>query len=108
MDQRTPEVSSWVTLALEPNGLVALNGFAALSQYDLDGNGKIDSSDPIWSQLKVWEYHWSADGGDGIDEEVAIAGGDLANLDDSTRLSNPSGVRHSRHSPRLTAHKCDR
>ncbi|MES2935222.1 MAG: hypothetical protein V4805_17240 [Pseudomonadota bacterium] len=30
------------------------NGFADLAQYDSDGNGWIDESDPIFQQLKVW------------------------------------------------------
>ncbi len=27
-----------------------------LAQYDSNGDGKIDANDPIWSQLKVWQY----------------------------------------------------
>ena len=30
------------------------NGFSELRQYDADGNGWIDESDPVFSQLKVW------------------------------------------------------
>ncbi|MFZ5866335.1 MAG: calcium-binding protein, partial [Thermodesulfobacteriota bacterium] len=39
-----------------PNGMRAANGFQALAQYDLNRDGKIDSSDPIWGQLKIWQY----------------------------------------------------
>jgi len=38
------------------NGMNALNGFQALAQYDANGDGKIDASDPVWSQLKVWQH----------------------------------------------------
>lgn len=37
-------------------GQYAANGFQALSQYDRNGDGKINANDPIWSQLKVWIY----------------------------------------------------
>jgi Ca2+-binding RTX toxin-like protein len=29
-------------------------GFAALAQYDVNGTGVLDASDPIWSQLMIW------------------------------------------------------
>ena len=32
-----------------------ISGFAALSAYDSNGDGMINSSDPIFSQLRVWE-----------------------------------------------------
>jgi hypothetical protein len=40
-----------------PGGQLAANGFAALSQYDRNRDGRIDAGDPIWSSLKVavWE-----------------------------------------------------
>lgn len=38
------------------NGMLAVNGFQALAQFDTNGDGKIDASDPIWSQLKVWQH----------------------------------------------------
>ncbi|MFC1835306.1 hypothetical protein ACFL2Q_11315 [Thermodesulfobacteriota bacterium] len=37
------------------NGATATNGFEALAQYDTNDDGKIDSDDPIWEQLKIWE-----------------------------------------------------
>jgi len=36
-----------------PHG-VAANGFDALAQYDTNGDGVIDASDPIWSSLLLW------------------------------------------------------
>ena len=38
------------------NGMLAVNGFQALAQFDSNGDGKIDASDPIWSQLRVWQH----------------------------------------------------
>jgi hypothetical protein len=40
------------------NGMLAANGFEALAQYDANNDGKIDSSDPIWSQLSVYENYY--------------------------------------------------
>jgi hypothetical protein len=37
-----------------PNGQTATNGFAALSAFDSNGTGIIDSSDPIFNELQVW------------------------------------------------------
>ena len=38
------------------NGKKAANGFQALAQYDTNGDGKIDASDPIWFQLRIWQH----------------------------------------------------
>lgn len=38
------------------------NGFADLAQYDSDGNGWIDESDPAFNQLKVWTPDASGNG----------------------------------------------
>ena len=35
-------------------GGTGANGFAALAQYDLNGDGVIDAGDPIYSQLRIW------------------------------------------------------
>ena len=42
------------TATVLPNGQTASNGFAALSAFDQNGNGVINSSDPIFNQLQVW------------------------------------------------------
>jgi len=39
---------------IRADGSVAANGFDALSDYDLNADGVIDSSDSIWPQLKLW------------------------------------------------------
>lgn len=36
------------------NGSRATNGFAALSEWDSNADGKIDRNDAIWKRLKVW------------------------------------------------------
>ena len=42
------------TATVLPNGQTATNGFAALSAFDTNNNGVINSSDPIFNQLQVW------------------------------------------------------
>jgi Ca2+-binding RTX toxin-like protein len=37
-----------------PNGLKAVNGFEALKAFDVNGDGVIDASDPVYAQLRVW------------------------------------------------------
>ena len=37
-----------------PDGQKAVNGFEALKKYDSNGDGFIDASDPIFSQLVLW------------------------------------------------------
>src|SRR5262249_41926005 len=37
-----------------PGGGVAPNGFAALAQYDENGDAVIDGNDPIWPALVLW------------------------------------------------------
>lgn len=37
------------------NGKVAKDGFEALADLDLNNDGKIDSTDAAWSQIKVWQ-----------------------------------------------------
>jgi hypothetical protein len=45
---------------LESGGL-ARNGFEALASYDLNNDGKIDSNDSVWSELKMWQFDESID-----------------------------------------------
>jgi Ca2+-binding RTX toxin-like protein len=40
---------------LLPNGQLAANGFAALAQYDANADGRINSLDAIYTQLKIWQ-----------------------------------------------------
>jgi hypothetical protein len=37
-----------------PDGQFAAEGFAALSKYDKDKNGRIDTEDPVYKQLALW------------------------------------------------------
>ena len=61
-----------------PNGTRALNGFQALTFYDSNGDGRIDARDPVWSQLKVWQYDVE-DEQDFEDSEVVV---NLTTLDE--------------------------
>lgn len=36
------------------DGTIAKNGFEALASYDSNADGKIDASDAIWNDLKLW------------------------------------------------------
>lgn len=58
-----------------PGGGRAANGFDGLAQYDTNGDGVIDASDPVWNDLLLWvdENH------DGISEP-----GELRHITDST------------------------
>jgi hypothetical protein len=38
-----------------PDGQIAANGYDALAKYDSNGDGVIDSNDPIWANLRVWQ-----------------------------------------------------
>jgi hypothetical protein len=40
---------------IKKTGLKAKNGFEALSQYDENGDSIIDSKDPVFTKLKVWQ-----------------------------------------------------
>lgn len=39
-----------------PDGTKASSGFEALKYFDANGDSKIDANDPIWSQLRIWQY----------------------------------------------------
>ena len=41
------------TATVLPNGLLALDGWDALRQYDINKDGKIDANDEIFASLKV-------------------------------------------------------
>ncbi len=55
------------------NGATAADGYQALAEWDANADGKLDASDPVWSQLRVWQ---DADG-DGVS-----AGEELRTLPD--------------------------
>jgi len=38
-----------------PDGTPAENGFQVLATFDDNGDGRIDTNDAIWSQLKIWQ-----------------------------------------------------
>jgi Ca2+-binding RTX toxin-like protein len=40
---------------LLPNGQTAAHGFAALAQHDTNADGKINASDAIYTQLRIWQ-----------------------------------------------------
>ena len=46
----------------------ALHGFAALAEYDSNGDGVIDENDEIWESLRLWQDR----NGDGICDEDEI------------------------------------
>ncbi len=37
------------------NGQIAANGFAAMADLDSNGDGKLDSQDSAWTELKIWQ-----------------------------------------------------
>jgi len=75
------------------NGSLATNGFQALAEWDQNADGRIDSADAIWSELRVWQ-----DGnGDGIAtaselhtlDNLGIAGINLAHT--AVNVTDASG-----------------
>ena len=61
-------------------GLTALNGFAALAQYDRNRDSQITPDDPIWNQLKIWR-HATDEAGNVLPGDPATSG-QLISLDD--------------------------
>jgi len=61
-------------------GLGGLNGFAALSQYDRNLDGRITADDPVWNQLKVWR-HATDQAGNILPGDPTYAG-ELVSLDE--------------------------
>lgn len=55
-----------------PNGALALNGFAALAALDSNGDGRVDSSDSAFSELKIWR-DLNGDGKTDAGELMALA-----------------------------------
>jgi len=73
------------------NGQKAPNGFAALAEFDDNRDGKIDSSDAIWSHLKVWR-DFDGDGYSLADEFYTLDELGIKALNTGyTTVSNPDG-----------------
>jgi hypothetical protein len=53
------------------NGERATNGYQALAEWDDNSDGKIDSNDAVWSNLKVWQ-DFDGDGYSSADELFAL------------------------------------
>ena len=70
------------------SGLKAVNGFAALTELDSNGDGVIDANDPVFAQLRVWV---DANGNGRTDE------GDLLTLEEAGVHSIHLGYAHSSH-----------
>jgi hypothetical protein len=66
-----------------------MSGFAALTQYDTNGDGVIDAADPIFSQLRIWV---DANGNGVVDpgelETLTQAGIVSINLDATTQTGD--------------------
>ena len=56
---------------LLPDGLKAVNGFEALKALDVNGDGLIDASDPVYAQLRVW-IDGNTDGRNGEGELLTL------------------------------------
>ncbi|MDD2893857.1 MAG: calcium-binding protein, partial [Halothiobacillaceae bacterium] len=71
------------------NGQLAANGFAAMA--DLDGNhdGKLDSQDAAWSELKIWQDA-NGDGVTDTGELKALAELDIQSI--NTQYTSGSGI----------------
>jgi RTX calcium-binding nonapeptide repeat (4 copies) len=84
------------------NGLLAQDGFAALADFDTNADGKINNSDTIFSELKLWQdtnSNGRADAGELLSLSAAgIAAINLAHtaIDNSTTSNTDTqGVTHS-------------
>ena len=76
-------------------GLAQVNGFQALSQYDRNQDGRIDPSDPIFAQLRVWQFERDANDQDVIlNPDVAGHLSALAELGINAINLNASIVNH--------------
>jgi Ca2+-binding RTX toxin-like protein len=67
------------TETLLQNGQYAANGFAALAEWDANADGKIDASDALWANLKVW-VDADGDGFSAADELLTLSGAGVASI----------------------------
>ena len=61
------------------NGQMAENGFQALADFDDNNDGKIDSQDSVWSQLRAW-VDANTDGVSQADEMHSMSALDIASI----------------------------
>ena len=69
------------------NGLLAPNGFAALEDLDLNGDGVLDASDPAFSELRVWRDA-DQDGQTDEGELISLADAGIVSLNVTNNLTN--------------------
>jgi Ca2+-binding RTX toxin-like protein len=67
------------TQTLLQNGQLAANGFVALAEWDANTDGKIDPSDPIWADLKIWVDD-DGDGFSAADEFLSLGDAGVASI----------------------------
>jgi hypothetical protein len=72
------------------NGSNALNGFQALSEYDDNGDGRIDANDDIFSQLKVWQ-DVDGDGHSAEDELKSLSDAGITAINVGSTSSTSTG-----------------
>ncbi len=71
-------------------GALSGSGFDDLKQYDVDGNGFIDSSDEVFDQLLVWRKDASSDRLETL-KSTGVGALALQSLDTSFRIKNQQG-----------------
>ncbi len=73
---------AWLAIDLNDNGTIdsgaelfgdygTADGFAALSKYDDNGDGRIDRADAVWSRLRLWQDR-NHDGSSQADELLGL------------------------------------
>ncbi|HKO54862.1 MAG TPA: hypothetical protein VJ276_03225 [Thermoanaerobaculia bacterium] len=70
-----------------PGGEPAANGFEALAQYDENGDGVIDASDPVWPRLTLW-IDVNHDGRSSASETVRLSATNIISLEVRYRRTN--------------------
>ncbi len=70
-----------------PSGALASNGFAALAQHDGNADGRIDSADAAYSQLRIWR-DLNQDGISQAGELATLAASGVASIGTQALSSN--------------------
>jgi hypothetical protein len=82
---------------LFPDGSQAGNGFQALTQWDGNGDGRIDANDAVWSQLQIWRDQ-NEDGYSEAGELYSLSDFGIVSLDtgysDATVFVDAQGNEH--------------